>query len=174
MEKRQFFWRSNFSTPTLEARQYGNTSKLLRENDFQYRNLSTAKQSSMRVKINKKKKISNAHFHSNSRGNQNEGINQRKDPMVQKTGTQRKWKKFSECQLREVPDDSFAAGLKRKQSRLKQEERQLQKRWLQEQIELISLSDRFDHVENCTEKHFMELLEGTERLCQTKLSTWKN
>lgn len=30
-------------------------------------------------------------------------------------------------------------------------------------MELLSLSDRFDHVENCTEKHFTELLEGRER-----------
>lgn len=30
-------------------------------------------------------------------------------------------------------------------------------------MELLSLSDRFDHVENCTEKHFIELLEGRER-----------
>lgn len=37
-------------------------------------------------------------------------------------------------------------------------------------MELISLSDRSDHVENCTENHFMKLLEGTERLCQTKLT----
>ena len=30
-------------------------------------------------------------------------------------------------------------------------------------MELLSLSDRFDHVENCTEKHFIELLDGRER-----------
>lgn len=40
-------------------------------------------------------------------------------------------------------------------------------------MELISLSDSFAHVENCTEKHFMELLEGTERICQRKLISEK-
>lgn len=38
-----------------------------------------------------------------------------------------------------------------------------------EQTELVSLCDRSDHVENCAENHFMELLEDTERLCQMKL-----
>lgn len=38
-----------------------------------------------------------------------------------------------------------------------------------EQTELVILCDRSDRVENCAEYHFMELLEDTERLCQTKL-----
>jgi hypothetical protein len=37
-------------------------------------------------------------------------------------------------------------------------------------MELVSLAERFACVENCTEEHFMELLEDTERLCQTKLN----
>lgn len=33
-----------------------------------------------------------------------------------------------------------------------------------EQTELVSLCDRSDHVENCAENHFMELLEDTKTL----------
>ena len=40
-------------------------------------------------------------------------------------------------------------------------------------MELVNLSDRFDHVENCTEKHFIELLKGIERFLPDKTKQMK-
>ena len=40
-------------------------------------------------------------------------------------------------------------------------------------MELVNLSDRFDHVENCTEKNFIELLKGIERFLPDKTKQMK-
>lgn len=133
---------------------------------------SLNRQSSMRVKIKSPPKQfphTLIRLQSRSRENQTKEINQMEDMGYRKREFSRSERNSQNVSQGKYQRDSYAAGLKRKQSRLKQEG-QLQKGCLQEQMELISLSDRSVHVENCTEKHFMKLLQGTERLHQRKIS----
>lgn len=127
----------------------------------------------MRVKIKSQKHIPIQSFmviveETKQRNKSKEDIGSRKK------STQLKLKKFPECQLREVPKWQLCSRPKRKQSRPKQEDNYRRDRCVQEKMELVIVSDRSDHVENCTETHFMKLLESTDRLCQTKLTKWKN
>lgn len=106
-------------------------------------------------------------FHSTSRrGNQNQRAGM--DP---EKGNSAEVKEVPRLSAKGSPEVVVSQWLKRKRSRPCREGRP-QKGWpqlrLRLQPELVSLSDRSAHVENCTEKHFMELLEGMERLCQRK------